>query len=229
MGAQALEVEGGAVAFVLSEGVLGIGGVQFLHSIIARDLGEDACGGDAEAEGVPTDEGGLGDGEGVDGKSVDEGVVGGGGEAEDGAAHALVGGAEDVEAVDFLGVDFDDAGEDLGEGAEFCEDFLPGFRGELFGVGEFGVGEILGEDHRGDKKRAGEGAPSGLIDAGDAPKASGPERILVSEGAPGRRERLRVWRVGRHRVWREGLARQFSAFFSRARPSPACPCGSGGN
>jgi hypothetical protein len=55
------EVKGGAVAFMGCECVLGVLFIEFLHPLIARDFGEDACSGDAEAFSVAFHDSGLRD------------------------------------------------------------------------------------------------------------------------------------------------------------------------
>src|SRR5579862_47621 len=53
---QQLHVLVGAVALVLREAVAGVLAVEIHHHAVARDLGDDRCGGDAEALAIATDD-----------------------------------------------------------------------------------------------------------------------------------------------------------------------------
>ena len=76
--------------------------VDFLHDVVASDLGDDASGGDRERDRVALDDAIVRVGELAERESVDEAVVGRFAEALDRAAHGEVGGLEDVDSVDFL-------------------------------------------------------------------------------------------------------------------------------
>lgn len=106
-------MEGCPVAFVTRKAVVRVQGIPSLHSSIAPDLREDACCGDAEAQTIASDEGGLRFWKGVDREAVDEGVVRFRVKFRDGAPHAFVGCAEDVELVNFLRGDLDDGVGDV--------------------------------------------------------------------------------------------------------------------
>ncbi len=116
--AESFAVFGGGVAFVRGEAVLGVEEVEFAHEGVAMNFCEDAGGGDGEGEGVAVEELGLGAGV-VDVESVDEQVVGSGGELLDGEQHGEAGGLVDVDAVDGIGVDFGD-GEAEGRSCGSC-------------------------------------------------------------------------------------------------------------
>jgi len=181
---QSLEVEGGAVAFVACEFVAGVEAVHFDHDAVAGDLGEDACGGDAVAGLVAADDGGVGEGEVGDGESVDEDVVWGLREGGGRKAHGLVGGAKDVDAVDFLRADSLDVPEDIGACGEFRVEGFALFFGELLGVAKDGVAEAGGQDDCGGDDGAGEGPAACLVDACDEAVADGAEFIFEFEAAP---------------------------------------------
>ena len=170
------EVGVGAVAFVFGEAVAGELRVEFQAETVTRDLGEDGGAGDEEAAGVAFDEGGMGDGQAFDGESVHEGVVGQRGKALKGAAHGQVGGAEDVDGVDFLGRGLTDGPADAGFVGQRLIERVTFGRGELFGV--VGLGQGTGE----------QGGEVGLVNlhgAGDDGSGEAPAPGLVHPGERG--------------------------------------------
>ena len=140
------EVVRGAVAFVAGEVVFGKTRVHFNHQTIPRDLRDDARSGDAEAETVSSDECGLRDGEGLHRASVDEHVQRLWAQQCDGAAHRLVRGAEDIDAVDFLAPDNRMRPVDVLPGRDFREQRLAGAFAQLLRVIERSVMKIQGQD-----------------------------------------------------------------------------------
>lgn len=73
---EGVEVFGGAVAFMGGEAVAGVEQIEFEHDVVASDFGDDACGGDGVGEAITFWNGGMWDGQGVDGEAIDEGVGG---------------------------------------------------------------------------------------------------------------------------------------------------------
>lgn len=188
---EGLEVGGGAVALVGGKAVAGMAGVQFEHPAVARDLGEDAGGGDGQARRVALDDGVVGDGETADGEAVDEGQVDPAGDGRDGAGHRQVRRAEDVQAVDLLDRGLGDAVGDEGaplRRGEACKEKLPPRGRELFRIvkalqGAIGFAFEPGavEEDRGGDHRARQGAAAGFVDAGDTRSAGLPGLALVAE------------------------------------------------
>lgn len=181
------EVRGGAVTLVAGEVIVGQNGVERKHEAVALHFGDDACGGDAEAEGVAAHDGLLGPGEIADGEAVDEDHVWGG-EAEGGhgALHGEVGGAEDVEVVDF-GWGGEAGGEaDAGVVGEFFVEALALGGGDFFGIVQAGVVEVVGEEDGGGEDGAGEAAAADFVDADDAAAAVEAVGLFVEEGGHGR-------------------------------------------
>ena len=120
-------------------------------------------------------------GEVAHGESVNEHVVGG--ELSGGAAHGFVGGAEDIDAVNFIRLDDGERDSDFGAGGEFFVDALASALGELLGVVQHVVRETCGENDCRRYDRAGERAASGFINARYKMQTSRTERILVREVA----------------------------------------------
>ena len=70
------QVQFRAVAFVLAEAILGETCAEVPHYRITGNLGNDTGGGDAEAVAIAINNRGLWQWEGVDGKAVDQHMVG---------------------------------------------------------------------------------------------------------------------------------------------------------
>lgn len=186
------EVGWGSVSLMLCETVLGVGAVELGHDAVAGDLCDDAGGGDTEAGGVAFDDGVMGDGEGGDWETVDEGEIDWGDEGFEGAGHGEVCGGEDAEACD--GVDAGGGPGEMGGGGnlEESEEFFAVCRGEFFGVvdlgegtGSFGFEEGAIEVDGGGDDGACEGAAAGFIDACEGKVPGGPGTAFVCQHGVG--------------------------------------------
>ncbi len=90
----------GAIAFMPGKFVAGMPRIHFHHEAVAGDFGDDARRRDAEAAPIAADECGLRKGKGEHRPPVDQDVIWCERERSHGAAHRLMGGAEDVQPVD---------------------------------------------------------------------------------------------------------------------------------
>src|SRR6185503_4113824 len=97
---QGLAVKLAGVAHVPRQIVTGIAAVPLPHDFVARHLGHDGGGRDGVGEGVPLDDGALGDRDARHGQRVHQDQVRAHGQARHRALHGQVGRAQDVEAVD---------------------------------------------------------------------------------------------------------------------------------
>ena len=177
----------GAIAFVLRKSVGGIARLHFDHEAVARDLRDDARGGDAEAEPVAADERGLRHGEGEHGQAVDQGVIGCEDQRGESAAHRFVRGVEDVQPVDFLGLDHSESPADFAVAGDLGVKPFAGSLGKFFRVVEIAMAESLREHDRRRDHRAGERAAPRLINSGDAHPTLPTQGAFVFEAATHRR------------------------------------------
>ena len=177
------KVRGGAVTLVAGKVIVGQNGVERKHEAVALHFGDDARGGDAEAEGVAAHDGLLGPGEIPDGEAVDEDHVwAGGAEGGDGALHGEVGGAEDVEVVDF-GRGGEAGGEaDAGVLGEFFVEALALGGGDFFRIVQARVVEVVGEEDGGGEHGTSEAAAANFVDADDAAAALEAVGLFEEEG-----------------------------------------------
>ena len=176
-----------AIAFVLGKSVGRIARFHFDHEAVARDLGDHAGRRDAEAESVAADEGGLRNGEGEYRQAVDQGVIRRDGQRGERAAHRFVRGSQDIEPVDFLGIDDRHRPADFTVAGKFREQPFAGSLRQFFGVVEFLVMKTVRQNHGGRDHRSGEWAASGFIDPRHAQPALLTQRAFVIEGAIHRR------------------------------------------
>lgn len=174
-------MRGDTIALVAGKAILRKAGVEFEHDAVAGDLGDDAGGGDAEAEGVTADNGGVGHGQTGDGQTVHQGVAGRPAERVQGTGHRQVCGAEDVEAVDFVRPGGGDRPADIRVGGEGGVQAFAAARCEFLGVVESGQGDVVGKDDGGGDDGSGEGPASGFINAGDKKNPAGVQGTLAGE------------------------------------------------
>ena len=116
-----------SVALVLAEAVLGKAGAEFAHNGVARDLGNDAGGGNGEAEAIAIDDGRLGKGKRKNGQAVDEDMVRLRAERLDSRAHSLVGGTENIDRVNLQRIDDSNGPGDGRVVDQFVIDFFTAF------------------------------------------------------------------------------------------------------
>ena len=178
-----LKVQLRAVPLVPGKAVGGVLGIQAQHDAVARHLRQDAGGGDAFGLSIAAHDGGVRDGKGADGQSIDEGVLGQLRQGLEGAAHGLMGGAQDIDAVDLRVLHHGDCPADGCGGNQGVMDCLPLCGGEFFGVVQQGVPEALREDDGGCHHGAGERAAASLVYAGDGADAGLAQCILKPERA----------------------------------------------
>lgn len=171
--AEGFEVLTDTIAFVPGKAILRIFGIERDHQPVAGDFGHDAGRGDAQAEGVTADQCAVWYGEVAHGESVDQGVVGPGGEGTYRARHGKMGGAEDVVTIDFFDRGQTGGPGHAGVGGEDGENFLTAGGWDFLRVGQAVEGKIRGEDDGGGHDRSGQGSAPGFIDPGDQKKPAG--------------------------------------------------------
>lgn len=163
-----LEMQLGAVALVLAETIMRELRAKVSHQTVARDLRDDARGRDAQAQAVAIDDCGLRKRKRKDRQAIDQDMVGRNAQSCEGDAHRLVRRAQDVDAIDLDRVDNPDRPDDLGMIRQIAVNFFPQLRGELFRIVQCAVPESLGQNRSRRDYGAGERAPAGFIDSGDA-------------------------------------------------------------
>lgn len=97
-------VLGRGITLVDREAILRPAAVGLEHPPIPGDFGEDAGSGDRIRQRIPPHQGGLWEGDSRDREAVDQDVLGLGIELSEGANHARMGGLEDVDPIDLLGI-----------------------------------------------------------------------------------------------------------------------------
>ncbi len=147
--------------------------IDLQHDPVARDLGDDAGGGDRERAGVALDDGIVRPWEITHGQAVDEAVIRLAGETFDRAAHREVGGAQDIQAVDFPDIRSGHRPDEIRMTGERGVQFFAAGRAELFGIIEARANETRWQNDRCGRHRAGEWPAPGLVHTGDPAEAAG--------------------------------------------------------
>ena len=204
--AEGFEVLADTIAFVPGKAILRILGIERDHEPVAGNFGHDAGRGDAQAEGVTTDQGAVRHGEAAHGESVDQGVVGLGGEGTHRARHGEVGGAENVVAIDFFDRGQTGGPGHAGVGGEDCKNFFTAGGGDFFRVGQAVESKVRRKDDGGGHDRPGQRSAPGFIDSSNQKKPAGTQGVLAGE-------------IAGHGAARKGSGRRFGGdagfFFDR--------------
>ena len=108
------EMQFSAITFVLAETILGKMGAEVTHHRIACDFRDHAGGGNAKAEAIAVDDGGLWTWKGNNGQTIDQNVIGRHGKRGNGHAHRFVRRAQDIDPVDLDRIDNTDRPADFG-------------------------------------------------------------------------------------------------------------------
>ncbi len=90
-----------SVTFVLGEAILGELSAKVTHHPVARHLGDDAGGSDAQADAIAVDDSGLRKWKRDDGQPIDQSVIWRFDQGFDRQTHGAVARAQDVDPIDF--------------------------------------------------------------------------------------------------------------------------------
>ena len=118
------EMQFSAVTFVLAETIVGKMGAEVTHHSVSGDLRDHAGGGNAKAEAIALDDGGLWTWKGNNGQTINQNVIGRYGKRGNGHAHGFVRRAQDIDPVDLDRIDNTDRPVDFGIIAQFTINFF---------------------------------------------------------------------------------------------------------
>jgi hypothetical protein len=173
-----------SVTFVLAEAILRELRTKVTHHPVARYLGNHAGGRDAQTNAVPIDDGSLRKWKRNDRQSVNQHVIRRVHQGRDRQTHCSMARAQDVDAINFNGIDNGDRPSDFGIGHQFRINFLAQFRRKLFGIVQATMTKFFGENYRSCHNRTCERATSSFINTCDPPDTDGAKFFLVTKSAP---------------------------------------------
>jgi hypothetical protein len=113
-----------SVTFVLGEAILRELSAKVTHQPVARDLGDDTGGSDAQADAITLDDSRLRKWKRYHRQTVDQDVVGRFDQRFDRQAHRAVACAQNVDPIDLDGINNTNSPSDFGMRDEFAIDFL---------------------------------------------------------------------------------------------------------
>jgi hypothetical protein len=172
-----------SVTFVLAEAILGELSAKVTHHPVARDLGDDASGSDAQADAIAVDDGRLRKWKRDHRQPVDQDVVGRFDQGFDRQAHGAVARAQNVDPIDLDGINNTDSPSDFGIRDEFAIDLFAQFRRELFGIVQMTMTKFFRKnDSRGDN-RTRQRAAASFVNPSDTRDSDGAEFFLVTKSA----------------------------------------------
>jgi hypothetical protein len=177
------EMDLSAVTFMLAEGILRKNGTEVTHHSVPGNFRDHTGSSDGEAEAIPIDNRGLGNWKRNNGQAIDQNMVRRAGERCDGLAHRFVRCAQNVDPVDFHGIDNADRPAQIGIRDQGLINFFTQFRRKLFGIIQAPVTEFFRKNDGGSYNRTRQSAPASLVDAGDARDAGGAEFFLIAKSA----------------------------------------------
>ena len=147
--------------------------VDLAHQAVTRDLGDDAGGGDGKRKSVALDDGIMRQRETSHRQAINQAMIGAGNERFHRAAHRQMGGAQDVEAVDFLTVRSGHGPADVWMFRDPQIKFLTTRGADFFRIIEARTIEAARQDHGGGGDGAGQRTAPGLVHPRDALDAAG--------------------------------------------------------
>jgi len=172
-----------SVTFVLGEAILGELSAKVTHHPVARHLGDDAGGSDAQANAIAVDDGRLRKGKRDDGQPIDQSVIWRFDQGFDRHTHGAMARAQDVDPIDLDGINNADSPSDFGIRDQVAINLFAQFRRELFGIVQATMTEFFRKnDSRGDN-RTRQCTTAGFVNPGDARDSDGAEFFLVTKSA----------------------------------------------
>ena len=128
------QVCGCAVAFVSGESIIGPVRITFMHELVARDLGKDAGGGNAETLLIAFNNGCLREGKRRHAKPIHQRVRCRRARLCKRIIHRTMSGLEDIDLIDDAGIHDPDPKMDFRFGMYCVEQFAAHFLAEFFGI-----------------------------------------------------------------------------------------------
>jgi hypothetical protein len=172
-----------SVTFVLIEAILGKLSAKVTHDPVPGYLGDHAGGSDAQANAITIDNCGLREWEGNYRQTINQNVVRRFEQRFNREAHRTVAGAQDVDPIDFDGINNSDGPADCRFSDQFAIDFFAQFRRKLFGVIQATMTEFFRENHCGRYDWPRQRTATSFVNPRDARDSDGAQFFLVTKSA----------------------------------------------
>jgi hypothetical protein len=173
-----------SVTFVLGEAILGELSAKVTHHPVARDLGDDAGGSDAQADAIAVDDGRLRKWKRDDGQPIDQSVIWRFDQGFDRQTHGAMARAQDVDPIDLDGINNGDSPSDFGSRDQFAIDLLAQFRRELFRIVQAAMTKFFGKNHCGCDDWTRQCPAARFVNSSNARDSDGAEFFFVTKSAP---------------------------------------------
>jgi hypothetical protein len=177
------QMQFGSVTFMLAEAILGELSAKVTHHTVARDLGDDAGGSDAQADAIAVDDGRLRKWKRDHRQPVDQNVFGLFDQGFDRQAHRLMARAQNIDAIDLDGIDRANCPSDFRIGRQIRINFLAQFRRKLFGIVQATMTKFLRKDYSSGDNWTRQGTTPSFVNPGDLRDAGGAEFFFVTKSA----------------------------------------------
>ncbi len=173
-----------SVTFVLGEAILGELSAKVTHHPVARDLGDDAGGSDAQADAIAVDDGRLRKWKRDDGQPIDQSVIWRFDQGFDRQTHGAMARAQDVDPIDLDGINNGDSPSDFGIRDQVAINLSAQFRRELFRIVQATMTEFFGKNHCGCDDWTRQCTAARFVNPGNPRDSDGTEFFLVTKSAP---------------------------------------------
>src|SRR5438034_4978611 len=167
------EMDLSAVAFMLAEAILRKIRTEVTHHSVTGNFRDHTGSSDAEAEAIAIDDSGLRKRKGYNGQAIDQHVFWRDRKRRNGGAHRFMRGAQDVDAVDFQGIDNTDRPTEIGIRGQVVVNLFAQVRCKLFRIVQAPVTEFFRKNDDGGYNRTRQSAAASLINPGNTSHANG--------------------------------------------------------
>ncbi len=173
-----------SVTFVLGEAILRELSAKVTHHPVARHLGDDAGGSDAQANAIAVDDGRLRQRKRDDGQPIDQNVIWRFNQGFDRQTHGAMARAQDVDPIDLDGINNADSPSDFGIRDQVAINLFAQFWRELFRIVQAAMTEFFAENHCGCDDWTRQCPAARFVNPGNPRDSDCAEFFLVTKSAP---------------------------------------------
>src|SRR4029077_12702964 len=177
------QVQFRSVTFVLAEAILRELDAKVTHHPVARYLGDDAGGCNAQTDAVAIDNRSLRKRKRNDGQPIDQDVLRRIDQSRDRQAHRSMARAQNVDAIDLDGIDNANGPSDFGVGHQLRINFLPQLRCKLFRIVQTTMTKFSRKNYCSSHNRTRQRPPTNLINPGNPRDAGSAKFFLITKSA----------------------------------------------
>jgi len=177
------EMQLGAVALVLPETILGKLRAEVAHDSVARDLRDDARGGDGQAVAIAVDDCSLWKGKRKNGKPIDQNMLRQNRERSERDSHRFMRRSQNIDPVNLKMIDNTNAPGDFRIIDELVVNFFAKLRVQLLGIVQLSMPKLFWQNNCGCDYRSGERAAARFVNPGNSNDSRSAQFLFVTKSA----------------------------------------------